>query len=177
MSWLIDRLHARNVTKHRVRMASFIPTQLHYEVPLIVTMINNEVRMGSFDVTGSATGQEGGAPNATVVGGLMKVLDEHPGGLAAVLDSFRNNGMAGQVHSWARGQQKRATPEQMQQGLGDTGLIDRVAAQAGVSSEAAKANLAALLPIVILHCTAGGQYAPPQSGFGVMTTQILSKLL
>ena len=137
--------------------------------------------MGILDMIEGAAGQAGqttsSGTNAQVTGGLMQALDEHPGGLAGVLDHFRNNGMGDHVQNWATGQQQTATPQQIDQGLGNTGLIDNVAQRAGVSPEIAKVAMATILPVVIAHFTNGGQQAPPQSGFGGMTSQILGKLL
>lgn len=132
--------------------------------------------MGLLDAIENAAGQGGGA-NAKVAGGLMQALDEHPGGLAGVLQHFQQNGMGDQVQNWASGQETSATPEQVQQSLGNTDFIDRVAAKAGVSPETAKVAMATVLPLVISHFTSGGQQAPPQSGFGGMASQILGKLL
>lgn len=121
-------------------------------------------------------GQPAGT-NAQVAGGMMQALEEHPGGLAGVLESFRNNGMDNHVQNWAMGQQQQATPDQIQQGLGGTGFIENVAAKAGVSPEVAKVAMATLLPVVIAHFTNGGQQAAPQSGFGGMASQILGRFL
>ena len=135
--------------------------------------------MGLLDmIEGAAGGQAGGVGNnQKVAGGLMQALDEHPGGLSGVIDQFKQNGMGDHVQNWATGQQQTATPEQVQQGLGNTGLIDNVAERAGVSPEVAKVAMATILPMVIAHFTAGGQQAPPQSGFGGMASQILGKLI
>jgi uncharacterized protein YidB (DUF937 family) len=65
----------------------------------------------------------------------------------------------------------------VQQGLGGTGLIDSVAAKAGVSPEVAKMAMAVALPMVMAHFTQGGQQTLPQSGFGDMASQILSKFI
>lgn len=107
----------------------------------------------------------------------MQALEEHPGGLAGVISSFQNNGMAEHVQNWSTGQQQTATPDQIQQGLGGTGFIESVAAKAGVSPQVAQTALATLLPVVMAHFTNGGQQAPPQSGFGGMASQILGKFL
>jgi uncharacterized protein YidB (DUF937 family) len=115
--------------------------------------------------------------NTKVAGGLMQALDEHPGGLAGLMDQFRQNGMGDHVQKWASGQGQTATPAQVQQGLGGTGLIDKVAAKAGVSPEMAKMAMAVVLPMVMSHFTQGGEQAPPQSGFGGMASQILSKFV
>ena len=134
--------------------------------------------MGILDsIEGAVQQAKGNSPNAKVAGGLMQALDEHPGGLAGVLDHFRQNGMGGQVQNWASGQQTAATPQQIQQGLGNSGFIDRVAEKAGVSPQTAQVALAAILPMVISHFTGGGTQNPPQSGFGGMASQILGKFL
>ena len=122
-------------------------------------------------------GQPSGGANAQVAGGLMQALDEHPGGLAGVLDHFKNNGMGDQVQSWANGSQPTATPQQMNQGLAGSGLVENVAAKAGVSTQVAEMAMATILPMVISHFTQGGQAAPPSSGFGGMASQILGRFL
>jgi uncharacterized protein YidB (DUF937 family) len=136
--------------------------------------------MGILDTIENLAGQ-GQAGNANVntgvAGGIMQALEEHPGGLSGVMDSFRNNGMAQHVQNWSTGQQTTATPDQIQQGLGGTGFIENVAAKAGVSPDVAKVAMATVLPMVIAHFTNGGQQAPPQSGYGGMASQLLSKFL
>jgi uncharacterized protein YidB (DUF937 family) len=126
-------------------------------------------------------GQQGHAANpalnAGVAGGILQALEQHPGGLSGVMDSFRSNGMADHVQSWSTGQQPTATPDQIQQGLGGSGFIENVAAKAGISPEVAKVAMATVLPLVMAHFTNGGQQAPPQSGYGGMASQILGKLL
>ena len=133
--------------------------------------------MGILDSLEGLTGQQGGGgEHARVAGGLMQALDEHPGGLAGVMQQFRQNGMGNHVENWASGQQQTATSEQVQQGLGGTGLIENVAAKAGVSPQVAQMAMATLLPMVMAHFTQGGQQAPPQSGFSGMASQILARL-
>jgi uncharacterized protein YidB (DUF937 family) len=131
--------------------------------------------MGILDAIEGLAGQQDGGTNAKVASGLMQALDEHPGGLAGVISQFQQNGMGEHVQNWASGQQQTATPGQVQQGLGGTGLIDNVAAKAGVSPEVAKMAMAVVLPMVMAHFTQGGQQPPPQSGFASMASQLLSK--
>lgn len=121
--------------------------------------------------------QAGTSTNAAVAGGLMQALEEHPGGLAGVLDHFRQNGMGQDVQNWSTGQQQTAHPDQIEQGLGNSGLIDKVAARAGVSPETAKVALAAILPFVVAHLTQGGQQPAPQSGMAGMASQIIGRFL
>ncbi len=137
--------------------------------------------MGLLDTLEGMAGQQGQSTTARVAGGLMQTLDEHPGGLAGIISSFQNNGMAAHVQQWSTGQQATATPDQIQQGLDGTDLLDRVAAKAGVSPEVAKIGMAVILPMVISHFTQGGQQAAPQNagpgGFSGLASQILSKIV
>lgn len=128
-------------------------------------------------MAGQQSGQAGGGQNAQVAGGLMQALDEHPGGLAGVMDHFKNNGMGEQVQGWANGSQPTATPQQVNQGLAGSGLVESVAAKAGVSPQVAESAMATILPMVISHFTQGGQAAPPQGGFGGMASQILGRFI
>ena len=113
---------------------------------------------------------------ASVTGGLMQALEEHPGGLAGVLNQFSQNGMGDHVQNWATGQQQTADPQHIEQGLAGSGLLDNVAQKAGVPPEVAKTALATILPVVVAHFTNNGQQPAPQSGFGGMASEILSKL-
>ena len=137
--------------------------------------------MGFLDTIEGMVGQQGqgGNPgvNASVAGGITQALEQHPGGLSAVMDSFRNNGMADHVQNWSTGQQPTATPDQVQQGLGGSGFIENVAAKAGVSPEIAKVAMATVLPLIMAHFTNGGQQAPPQSGYSSMASQLIGRFL
>lgn len=132
--------------------------------------------MGILDTIEGMVGGQAQGSNPQVAGGLMQALDEHPGGLAGVMDHFRQNDMDQHVQNWSSGQQA-ATPEQMQQGLGGTGFIESVAQKAGVSPEMAKIGLATMLPVVMAHFAQGGQSNSPQSGFGGMAGQVLGRFL
>ncbi|WP_263382323.1 YidB family protein [Granulicella arctica] len=135
--------------------------------------------MGFMDEMGSLVGQSGEmGDRAKVAGGLMEALGQHPGGIQGVIDSFRQNGMEQHVNAWGSGEQQTATPEQVQQGLGGTGLIERTAQNAGVSPEVVQMAMATILPMVIRHFAPGGQVAPQGEGqFGGMAQQLLSRFL
>jgi hypothetical protein len=82
------------------------------------------------DMIQSLTGKSGaaaGTDQAKVAGGFIEALTQHPAGIQGVLDAFKNNGMAEHVNSWTTGQAATATPEQVQHGLGGTGLIEKTA--------------------------------------------------
>jgi uncharacterized protein YidB (DUF937 family) len=107
---------------------------------------------------------------------VVQALQEHPGGIGGLLDALRQNGMGQHVDAWTQGQPQPANPEQVQQALGPSGLIDRVAQKAGVSPQVATMAMTALLPIIIRHFAPGGQPAP-QSQIGNLAGGLLSKLL
>ncbi len=134
--------------------------------------------MGLLDEIGSLTGmseqgQSGGTSN--VAGAVMQALQQHPGGLQGVMDSFKQNGLGGHADALASGQQQTTTPEQVQQGLGGTGMIESVAQKAGVSPQVAQMAIAALMPMVMSHFAQTGQ-APGEGHMG-MAQQLLSRFL
>ncbi|HEX3571806.1 MAG TPA: YidB family protein [Acidobacteriaceae bacterium] len=135
--------------------------------------------MGLLDEIGNLTGATSGesaAANPQVANGVVQALQEHPGGIGSVLDALRQNGMSQHVDAWTQGQQQPANPQQVQQALGPSGFIDRVAEKAGISPQVATMAMTALLPVIIRHFAPGGQPAP-QSQIGSLASGLLSKLL
>jgi uncharacterized protein YidB (DUF937 family) len=133
--------------------------------------------MGIMDMIQSLSGQAGsaaGTDQAKVAGGFIEALTQHPDGIQGVLDAFKNNGMAEHVNSWGTGQTATATPEQVQQGLGGTGLIEKTAEKAGVSPQVVQMALATILPMVIQHFAPDGKATAPGS-MGSMAQQLLGK--
>jgi uncharacterized protein YidB (DUF937 family) len=135
--------------------------------------------MGILDTISQLAGQAGDAAQgdqAKVAGGFIQALTAHPEGIQGVLDSLKANGMSDHIGSWLSGQAQTATPDQVQQGLGSTGLIEKTAEHAGVSPSVVTAALAVILPMAIQHFAPNGQ-APEQSNFGGMAQQLLGKFL
>ena len=142
--------------------------------------------MGIMDMVEQAAGQFGGGgnPNAQVTGGLMQELQNHPGGIGGIFSSFQQNGMGGLTQQWAGGQTAPAAPDQVEQGLGGTGLIDSIANRVGMSPTMVKAGLAIALPVLIHHYVSNGHVtsqgeptgAPPPEPGGVLQS-VLSRIL
>jgi uncharacterized protein YidB (DUF937 family) len=136
--------------------------------------------MGLLDEIGKLTGSDSAesaqAAQPQVANGLVQALQEHPGGIGSILGALRQNGLGQHVDAWTSGQQQPADPQQVQQALGPSGLIDRVAQHAGVSPQVATMAISALLPMVIRHFAPGGQPAP-QSQIGNLASGLLGKLL
>lgn len=130
--------------------------------------------MGILDSLESmAAGQmaQSGDTNTKVAGGLMQALEQHPGGLGAVLQNFQNNGLGGHVTAMQDGQTPQMTPDHVQTGLQNTGLLESVAQRAGVSPEVAKVALATVLPMVMSHFAQNGS-APTTSVLGGMLSRL-----
>jgi uncharacterized protein YidB (DUF937 family) len=142
--------------------------------------------MGILDTIQQLAGQAGDAAQgdqAKVAGGFIQALTAHPEGIQGVLESLKANGMGDHIGGWLSGQAQTATPDQVQQGLGPTGLIEKTAEHAGVSPAVVSSALAIILPMVIQHFatsnaqnTATGQPAG-QTDMGGLAQQILGKFL
>ncbi|WP_260706632.1 YidB family protein [Edaphobacter flagellatus] len=122
--------------------------------------------MGILDTIQQLAGQAGDdshSDQAKVAGGFIQALTAHPEGIQGVLSALQANGMADHVGSWLNGQAQTATPDQVQQGLGASGLIEKTAEHAGVSPAVVTTALATVLPMVIQHFGQSGQ-APAAGG-------------
>ncbi len=129
--------------------------------------------LDSIEAMASSQMSQGNNSSGKVAGGLLSALDEHPGGLGGLMNTMQQNGV--NTQSVATGQ--ATSPDQIQQGLGGSGIIDKIAARTGLSETEVKLGLATALPLVMAHFTQGGTTAPPQSGFGGMASQILGKFI
>ncbi|MBP5985600.1 MAG: DUF937 domain-containing protein [Azonexus sp.] len=118
--------------------------------------------MGLLDsVVGAlAGGQSGG--NSGLVDVVMQLINNQPGGLGGLVQSFQQGGLGNIVNSWvSTGQNLPISAEQLQSVLGGGALQD-IAAKLGVSPEQASGSLADLLPQVVDKLTPNGQV--PEGG-------------
>ena len=99
-------------------------------------------------------------------GGLMRaalqLLNNRPGGIAGLAQSFAQNGLGDIMQSWiGTGANAPVSAEQIQNVLGNDTVND-FAKKAGVSPDAASGHLADLLPLLIDKLTPNGQV--PEGG-------------
>jgi uncharacterized protein YidB (DUF937 family) len=113
-----------------------------------------------------------GNDTTRVAGGLMEALQQHPGGLGAVLENFRTNGLADHADAAQNGDAPQMSPGQVQQGLQGTGLIEAAAEKAGVSPEIAQQAMSTVLPMVMAHFGKTGA-APDPGALGGMLSKFL----
>ncbi len=141
--------------------------------------------MGIMDMVSSVAGQfGGGGQHAQAAGGLMQEIESRPGGIGGIFQSFQSNGLGGLVQQWSGGNTAPASPDQVEQGLGGTGMIDSIAQRTGVSPTMIKMGLAVAIPVVIHHFVSNGHVTPdgqptgnPAPTGGGMLQSILGKLL
>jgi uncharacterized protein YidB (DUF937 family) len=137
--------------------------------------------MGLLDSIGSLAGElSQNSDQAKVAGGLIEALEQHPGGIQGVIDSFTQNGMGDHAAALASGQAATTTPDQVQQGLSGTGLLEQAAEKAGVSPQVAAIAMSTVLPMVLQHFGSGGvtqAQAQGQSPLGGIAQQLLGKFL
>jgi uncharacterized protein YidB (DUF937 family) len=101
-------------------------------------------------VTGSIAGSN---PEAAAV---LAAIENHPGGVSGLVQSFHDNGLGGVVNSWiGTGANQSITPEQIQQVMG-SGPMQAMAQKLGISPEEASKKLSQMLPTVIDKLTPNG---------------------
>lgn len=128
--------------------------------------------MGLFDIVEQMAGSTGGTDHARVAGGLIQEMQERPGGIGGLLQSFQQNGMGGMVQQWTSGQTQPANPADVQAGLGSTGIIDSIAQRTGLSPAVVQTGLAVAVPVLIHHMVSNNHVsasgepigAPPEPG-------------
>ncbi len=130
--------------------------------------------MGLLDSLQGMAGQAmgGGGNTASVAGGLVEAVQQHPGGLGSILANFRNNGLGEHADAIQNGEAPAMSPDHVEQGLQGTGILESVAAKAGVSPGVAKMALAVALPMILAHFSKTGQ-APDQGALGGMLSNVL----
>jgi uncharacterized protein YidB (DUF937 family) len=129
--------------------------------------------MGLLDMVGGLMGQGGqeqqGSP---LLGAVMGLIQNHPGGLQGLLGQFQEQGLGDHVASWiGSGENQPLSAEHIQAALGSDQL-QQLAAQTGLSHGEAASGLADLLPQVIDKLSPGGSL--PEGG-GAM--DLLKKVL
>lgn len=93
---------------------------------------------------------------------VMQLIQNHPGGLAGLVQSLQQGGLGEVVNSWvSTGQNMPVSGQQLASALGREQL-QAIAAQLGVSPEQASGGLADVLPQVVDQLTPNGQL--PEGG-------------
>jgi uncharacterized protein YidB (DUF937 family) len=97
-----------------------------------------------------------GSGNPTV-SAVLEMLNNQPGGLSGMLQTFHEKGLGGVVSSWVgTGTNQTISAEQIQNVLGED-RVKQFAAKVGIPPETASAKLAEYLPQVVDRLTPNGE--------------------
>lgn len=109
---------------------------------------------------GKVMGSVGGSN--PLVAGLLQMIQNQPGGLSGLVQSFEQKGMGGLVASWvSNGPNPPISPDQVHEVLGSE-QVKALAAKAGISPDAASTAIAQVLPSLVDKLTPNG--AVPEHG-------------
>lgn len=113
--------------------------------------------MGLLDnLENEAAGKVLGGSSNPLASGLLQMIQNQPGGLQGVVQSFHDKGMGGVVSSWVgSGANSPVTADQIHQVLGSD-QVKALAAKAGISPDAAGNAIAQLLPTLVNKLTPNG---------------------
>ena len=106
---------------------------------------------------------------------LLQMINNQPGGLSGLAQSFHEKGLGGIMSSWVgTGQNLPITADQIQHVLGSD-QVKELAAKAGISPDLASSSLATMLPSLIDKLTPNGQM-PDHSNLIQMGMSVLQSL-
>lgn len=119
------------------------------------------------DVTGKVNEVESAIPlgseHAGLMGHVTDFVHAHPGGLAGLVQTFREKGLGDVVNSWiSREHNQPVTAAQIESVLGNDS-VQTLATKLGVSTSTISTGLAAVLPQVVDKLTPQGT-VPAASG-------------
>lgn len=106
---------------------------------------------------------------------VLEMIQNHPGGISGLVQSFHSNGLGGLVNSWiGTGENQAVSPAQIQQVLG-SGQVQAMAQKLGISPDQASSTLSQLLPTIIDKLSPNGSL-PDHSNLLQMGEGLLSSL-
>ena len=123
-----------------------------------------------------AGGLLGGGGGGNLANVLFSLIQNQPGGLGGLVQSFQNKGLGDVVNSWVgTGQNMPISPDQVHSALGADTIQD-IASKLGVSPQTASSGLSQLLPQVIDKLTPQGQ-VPDHSSILSTGLSVIQNLL
>ena len=117
----------------------------------------------------------GGSSTSSLATGLLQMIQNQPGGLQGLVQSFHDKGMGGLVSSWiSSGPNPPISGDQVHQVLGSD-QVKALAAKAGISPEVAGNAIAQILPGLVDKLTPNGS-VPDHSNVLEMASSMLKSL-
>jgi uncharacterized protein YidB (DUF937 family) len=108
------------------------------------------------------------APSSAVVSEVLAMLQQHGGaanGLGALMQAFEGGGLGHLFQSWVgNGQNLPVSASQIQNALGNSGILEKIAQRTGMQPGDVAQHLSTLLPQIVDHLTPNGQVHPGDAG-------------
>jgi uncharacterized protein YidB (DUF937 family) len=125
--------------------------------------------MGLLDnLDNAAMGKVLGGNSNPLAAGILQMIQNQPGGLQGLVQSFHDKGMGGLVSSWvSTGPNPPVSGEQVHQVLGSD-QVKELAAKAGINPDIASAAIAQLLPGIVDKLTPNGSVPDHSSVMGML---------
>jgi uncharacterized protein YidB (DUF937 family) len=132
--------------------------------------------MGLLDnLENQALGSVLGGSSNPLASGLLQMIQNQPGGLQGLVQSFHDKGLGGVASSWVgSGANSPITADQVHQVLGSD-QVKAFAAKAGINPDTAGAAIAQILPGLVDKLTPNGS-VPDHSNVLAMATSMLQSL-
>jgi uncharacterized protein YidB (DUF937 family) len=132
--------------------------------------------MGLLDnLENKALGSVLGGGSNLLASELLQMIQNQPGGLQGLVQSFHDKGMGGLVSSWiSSGPNPPISGDQVHQVLGSD-QVKALAAKAGISPDVADAAIAQILPGLVDKLTPNGS-VPDHSNVLEMASSMLKNL-
>ena len=129
--------------------------------------------MGLLDnLENQALGNVLGGSSNPLATSVLQMIQNQPGGLQGMVQSFQQKGMGGVVSSWVgTGANSPITADQVHQVLGSD-QVKALAAKAGINPDTASAAIAQMLPVIVDKLTPNGS-VPDHSSVMDMATSML----
>lgn len=90
---------------------------------------------------------------------LMEELGQTATGTAGLVHSFQRNGMGAFVEGWVQGD-TQPNPTAIENGLADSGLVQRISERTGFSHGTVRGALALIIPVLIHYVVSNGYLTP-----------------
>ena len=129
--------------------------------------------MGLLDnLENQALGKVLGGSSSPLAAGLLQMIQNQPGGLQGLVQSFHDQGLGGIVSTWVgTGQNSPISGDQIHQVLGSD-QVKALAAKAGINPDIASTAIAQLLPGLVDKLTPNGA-VPDHSNVLEMASSML----
>ena len=109
---------------------------------------------------------------ASLLPALIQVVNQYPGGITGLMQTFQQGGLGAIVSSWmGQGQNLPVEPSQLQQVL-DSSIVNDLVQKSGLSQSSVLSHLSTLLPVVVDKVFSSPAEADPTMASALAPTQL-----